>query len=116
MNNSFYEQLALRIGAKATKLARRNAYATLALVIVGVTGLVGVFVFNLTGTAIGEASGVVLDFLAFIVWLITRMQLAKAMSKYIGIKIPWFSLPRFSPIDKFDTWLDQLKKTGKPGL
>jgi hypothetical protein len=115
LDKSFVNQLVPRIGADAARLSVQDAYLRLALLLFGLSAVVVRVLDSGSPPILIVLVGGIFVIL-FVVVLYTRIRLAKAMSKYIGIKIPWYSLPRFSPIEKFDAWLARLRKTGKPGL
>ncbi len=107
MYKKLYELMLPRVGSKAAKAALVNQYSHVLLVFVGLASVVIAF----TG---GKRPPLILTSLATLILLAgavvvyTRMQFARAISEYIGVKVRWYKIPNPTPLNVFDKWLQDL--------
>jgi hypothetical protein len=98
-----------RIGERAT--GRLRADTTALLVILPLLLIVGIVASALDGptstfTFVFWIVAAVAALLIFIVWLRSRIALARELSQWFGARVSWTQLPRMQPAS-FDAWSER---------
>jgi hypothetical protein len=105
-----------RIGEQATAQLRRSSYAWL----VGGSAFAGLSIASSFAFGRGTTSGLVLGLAevigaiaAFAFAIRSRMKFAAAVSRWYGVKIGWYEMPRMQPAS-YDAW-QQRRGLAPPG-
>ncbi len=112
MYTRLYDLLEPKVGQNAAKKALDLQYANLGLLITGIL----VIALSYTGnekTWVGIAILLMLLLAAVGVNVYFRIKFTEALSEHFKGKVRWFELPNFTPVSRFESWLESLGERTK---